>query len=466
MLMLGVSLILNSALATSSSYTKAGKPYMGWHSTYVQQFAGLGDSISEQFLKCQTDWVAHNFKSYGYEWICLDGWIGSGNRHNADGYVTTFSDRWAGGWTEMANYVHSKGLKFGMYYNPVWVKKSIADDTTLKINNTDLSIKSICRNDKMFEDWYMIDTNLPGAEQSVKGFISYFIDCGVDMLKIDFLSYYEVDYEDHERTMKLLKWCREAAADNLILTLSMPLSFNHMQDERNYGDNIRVVKDYEKNGWKHTCSQNRGLLRDTTNSRENWPIADNVYDGLSWSSDIAGIDKFIASPDYYTFHDGATPDEKKFALSIRVISGAAVEFGDSFNDIGGDENANYLRNSELMTLNAEGFCGKPLTRTPNDPKNQIWKGITTNGDYVVALFNRDDKVQSRSLNFSTDLGLNESYQVRDLWAHANIGLLSSFSVNVPSHGVVVIRIFVNNPLPGNGEINPPKPLITNKYDNQ
>ncbi len=438
----------------STTYTNAGKAYMGWHSTQVQQFTygGIGSNLSEQFLKNQTDWMARNFKNYGYDWICLDGWL-AGTRHNPDGYVTTQSDTWTGGWTEMAGYVHSKRMKFGIYHSPGWVLKSIADDEKLKIKGTNFTIKSITRGDKTFEKWYQIDTTKPGAQNYIQGMVDYFIGCGVDLLKIDFLREYEQAY-GHAQTMTLLDWTRQAAGNRLILTLCLPIGHNHLEDERKYGDNIRVVGDYVENLWYHTSSDSRGTVRDFS-----WPMASNVFDGLAWSSDITGKGKFIASPDFVTYHNNATDAERKFATTIRFISGAAVEFGDCYSDIGGDVNANYLRNSELTSLNAEGFFGKPLTRTLSDSKSQIWEGTTANGDRVVALFNRDDTTQTRSVDFKNDLGLSGNHQVRDLWTHSGIGNMSSYSVDVPAHGVVIIRIYVSKNPPANGDPNPPPPLI-------
>ncbi len=438
----------------ANTYTNAGKAYMGWHSTYAQQYSygGVTYYMTEQFVKSQTDWMASNFLSYGYQWICIDGW-GTATRHNADGYISTQSDSWVGGWTEMAAYVHSKGMKFGMYFSPAWIHMHIANNLNNKIKGTNLTIKSITREDKTHQNVYLVDTTRPGAKQFVQGMVQYFISCGVDLLKVDFMREYEVAY-GHAQMVTLMEWMREAAGNQLIVTLCLPIGYNHLQDERRYGDNIRVTGDYLEDLWYHTSKDTRGIVRDFA-----WPMSSNVYDGLSWSSDITGQAKFIASPDYVTFHNSGSNDERKFAMSIRIISGAAVEFGDSYSDISGDANANFLRNSELTALNAEGFFAKPLTMTLADARNQIWADQTANGDRIVALFNREDSAQVRSVNFQNDLGLAGSHNVRDLWTHQHVGFMSSYSTTVPAHGVVVLRIYVFNVPPANGDPNPPPALI-------
>ena len=193
--------------ATSTRFTAKGSGYMGWHSTYTQQFNEFWSGLPEQHTRNQIDWVAKNFKSYGYNYICMDGWIFGATRYNSNGYVTTFTDEWKSDWKEMADYVHSNGLKFGMYYNPGWVHKSVANNTNNKIKGTNYTIQSITHTDKSFDEWYEIDPNLPGAEQYAKGMVEYFISCGIDLLKVDFLVNFENDY-DHERAMKLERWIR------------------------------------------------------------------------------------------------------------------------------------------------------------------------------------------------------------------------------------------------------------------
>jgi hypothetical protein len=436
--------------------------YMGWHSTYAQMYRGLGSNITEDFLKNQTDWMSKNFLKYGYNFVCLDGWVGDATRHNADGYITSFSYKWKGGWKEMADYVHSKGMKFGMYYSPGWAYRPMADNTNNKIKGTDITIKSITDPNSTFESWYQINTDKPGAEQYVKGMVQYFISQGIDLLKVDFLREYE-NSNGHDRYVKLIRWINEAAENKIIIVLCLPIGMNHLQDERRYGHAVRVVGDYNKEGWGHTSSINQFTSRDNA-----WPLADNVFDGLIASSDITGTgtDKCIASPDFYTFHDTATLDEKKTAITLRIIAGAAVEFGDSYIDIGGNENANYLRNSELTSLNLQGFMGKPLSRTLTDIRSQIWKGVDKQGNHVVALFNRGNNAETRSVNFKNDLGLTGNYIVRDLWKHQNSATaLSTFSTSVPAHGVVIIQIYVGNSPPPNGDANPPGQLIANVVPN-
>ena len=63
----------------------------------------------------------------------------------------------------------------------------------------------------------------------------------------------------------------------------------------------------------------------------------------------------------------------------------------------------------------------------------------TNGDYVLALFNRSDNTSTVSVNFS-EIGISGEMNIRDLWAHADEGKASSINVNIPAHGCKVVKL--------------------------
>jgi hypothetical protein len=63
----------------------------------------------------------------------------------------------------------------------------------------------------------------------------------------------------------------------------------------------------------------------------------------------------------------------------------------------------------------------------------------SNGEWFVALFNREDEPKQRSINFAEELGLESGY-VRDLWKHENPGQMNSYTEDIPAHGVTVLRV--------------------------
>src|SRR5699024_10781471 len=136
---------------------------------------------------------------------------------------------------------------FGVYYSPHWLLKSIANDTSLYVEGTDYTLKSIT-SDHTFEDWYLIDPTKPGAENYVKGAINYLKSQDVDYVKVDFLHQYE--NQMGRRNLKtILKWMDEAAGDAIFLRYSAPNNKNHAELEGQHGDMVRISQDMFNGGW-------------------------------------------------------------------------------------------------------------------------------------------------------------------------------------------------------------------------
>ena len=79
----------------------------------------------------------------------------------------------------------------------------------------------------------------------------------------------------------------------------------------------------------------------------------------------------------------------------------------------------FAQNKEMLVLNADGFVGKPLSDDMSSVNSQIWYGQMKNGDWVVALFNREDTPQQRTVGLS-QFGITGQKKMRDLWLHEDL----------------------------------------------
>ncbi|WP_187273995.1 S-layer homology domain-containing protein [Paenibacillus sp. N3.4] len=433
-MILSCTLTPANVYATDTVFTQKGSGILGWHAT---PYSG---SFTEARMKANTDWIADNFKDYGYEYINLDGWVGDATMHNSDGYITNYKNDWQHDWKYWSDYVHSKGLKLGIYYNPSWLHQDIAKDpTNLKVVGTNIPLSSIIRDDPkyMHQTRYMVDPDTPGSKEYVQGMIKYYISVGVDLLKIDFLRYYENAY-GHAAVKKLYDWMREAAGNDIILYYANTNNVNHAADEVVTADLLRASEDWRTDAtqpgvWYHTSLRNRGTLRADT-----WPPAYNLFDGLVYFSDLSGPGKVVLDGDFSIMSSGGTDAEKKTRMSLLAMAGSSIFIGDNYSNIA--NNDVYYKNWEILDMNKRGFVGKPLSRDVKNPLSQIWKGQLPDGTWVVALFNREDTPQTRSIDFANDLGLSGSYLVSDMWSHSIIGTKSSYSESIEPHGVRLLKI--------------------------
>lgn len=415
-------------------------PFVGplYWSPYEYNFETDGYIPEDEWEK-NINWIDNNLKSFGYKMVCIDGW-GDDFKYNADGYRTTHSSKWKHDYAWWSDNLKGRGMTLGIYNNPLWVIK-LAADAGVKIKGTNIPLSSIMKEDEQATWFKWVQVDKPGAEEYVKGYIQYYADMGVRYLRVDFLSWFEDGKDRNMGTVgpvrpaayyeKALRWMREACDKNgIFLSLVMPHLYNDAQVEQKYGHMIRVNDDVGDGKWWRWSDNERGI------KRVGWSQYANGMDGLTYWSNISGRGKMILDADFLRINTFSNDHEKKSVISACFISGGAVTIGDRYNSIG--KNLWLYQNRELLALREDGFVGKPLTNDPKDPKSQIWKGQLTNGDWVIALFNRESNYQTRGLNF-TDLS-GSHWRVRDLWKHEDLGTMSSYLENIPPHGVTVLRL--------------------------
>lgn len=443
-----------------SDFTKKGTGPLYW-STYEYQFVN-NQFMPEDKWKANIDWIADNFKKYGYSMVCTDGWIEGSTKTNANGYIISHNDSWVNDWSYWANYTKSKGLDLGVYYNPLWVSPAAVADTSKTVVGTNIPIHDIVDAKYKFNNnssgltgdrfgytfgngdktLYWVDETKKGAKEYIQGYVNYFKNMGVKLLRIDFLSWYE-DGKDKGKVVgknhgeknyeTALKWMEAAAGKDMELSLVMPHLNNNGQTELKYGDMSRINEDVAEGGWKRFSEINRGVKYDY------WSQYSNPFDGLIYWSKYFGKNKMIPDADMLRLNTFDTDAEKITAVSLYAMAGAPIDIADELDTIG--NNAWIYQNSEILDLNKQGFVGKPLKSDPNDKYNsQIWTGKLQDGSYVVGLFNREDTPQKRAIDFKKTLGIKSDATVRDLWAHKDLGSMSSYGIDVPPHSCVIIKV--------------------------
>jgi alpha-galactosidase len=98
-----------------------------------------------------------------------------------------------------------------------------------------------------------------------------------------------------------------------------------------------------------------------------------------------------------------------------------------------------LSNDEVIDVDQDPL-GKPAGRRSKDGRLEVWARSLWDGTMAVGLFNRSLEAAKVTARWS-DLGLQGSQPVRDLWQQKNLGNFSdSFSTMVPQHGAVLVKI--------------------------
>lgn len=394
-------------------------------------------AIPEDRWKANIDWMNDNFKSFGYDMICNDGWIEAAQTIDKHGYIVKYNDQWEHGFGYWANYLKEKDMKLGVYYNPMWMTKA-AYDSNVKVKGTNHNAKDIVGPISFNEPLYWVDTDKAGAKEWIQGYVKHFIKIGATYLRIDFLENYEKNYGT-AKYIQALEWIKEAAGDDIFLSLVMPNCFDHCRNELIYGDMIRIDDDCFDGGWEFISDRRRG------EHKAIWPQYGNAFDGFIGFADIGGRGQMVLDGDFMRLNTMANDKERMFLFSLMIMGGSALAIADQYDTIG--ESAWVYQNTELIELNNQGLVAKPLSYDHKDiEKSSTWAGQLPNGDWVVGFFNREETKQRRSIDFERDLGIvGEIENVRDLWDHSDLGpITGGYSVELEPHECKIIRIKNNS----------------------
>ena len=227
------------------------------------------------------------------------------------------------------DYYKKKGLKTGIYYDPLWMTRT-AYDKNLPIKGSDKRTRDIKGNTNFNDFIYWVDTDKEGAEQWVKGYVRYFIELGFSFLRIDFLNWFEDSYGT-DRYVKALRWIKEEAGDEIFVSLVMPNCFDHAANEIPYGDLFRISEDVFGGGWDFISNRRRGVQQDR------WAQWGNVFDGFVGFSDVAARGQIIMDGDFIRLNTCADDNERQFWVSLMAITGSPIAIADQYDTANGCE---------------------------------------------------------------------------------------------------------------------------------
>jgi alpha-galactosidase len=351
-------------------------PPMGWNSW--NHFAGR---VTDAIVRASADRiVATGMKDAGYIYINIDDTWADGR--DAEGNIQTnkkFPDMKA-----LADYVHSKGLKIGIYSSP--------GPTTC--------------------GGY---TGSFGHEvQDAKTYASW----GFDYLKYDWCSAGHV-YTDSDLQPVYQKMGAALSESG------HPIVFSLCE----YGDG---------DVWTWGANVGGNLWRTTGDIADHWASMESI--GFK-QIDIAKYAKpgHFNDPDMLEVGNGGmTNDEYQTHMALWALLSAPLLAGNDLEHMSKATLA-ILTNTDVISIDQDPAVHHP-ERTELAGKTEVWTRELENGATVVALFNRDDSSQSVTVNWSK-LGLGSPTAAKDLWAQKDVTLSGdAYTVTVPKHGVALLRL--------------------------
>ena len=158
----------------------------------------------------------------------------------------------------------------------------------------------------------------------------------------------------------------------------------------------------------------------------------------------AGLSKYAGpghwnDPDMLEVGNGKlTLDENRLHMSLWALLAAPLLAGNDLSQMK-PETAAILTNKEVIAIDQDPL-GKQGDRVSEVGPVEIWAKALKGGDKAVGLFNRDDTALPITVKLS-DVGFADGAKARDIWQAKDLGKLQgSYTVSVPRHGVVLLRL--------------------------
>ena len=363
-------------------------PPMGWNSW--NKFAC---NVSEDLIKSMADGiVASGMKDAGYQYVVIDDcWQVS---RDSDGNIVADATRFPSGIKALADYVHSKGLKFGIY--------SDAGEKTC--------------------------AGRPGSMGHEYQDALTYAKWGVDYLKYDWCNTAKRNAEEAYSTMR-----------DALKATRRPIVFSMC--EWGTAKPWLWAKDVG-NLWRTTSD-----ISDKWSGAKKWPDGTCCEFGMLNIVDLqVGLESF-AGPGHWNDPDmlevgngGMTTPEYRAHFSLWCILAAPLIAGNDLRSMT-PEIKEILTNKEVIAVNQD-VLGREGSRVWKDQDREVWSRQLKDGGRAVLLLNRGTSEAEitapwEAIGYPGDI----SARVRDLWAHRDLGQFTGkFGSKVESHGVVVVRI--------------------------
>ncbi|MFF5019850.1 alpha-galactosidase D [Streptomyces sp. NPDC001165] len=448
-----VVLALTAGLATTAPAAAhadtrpapAARPYMGWSSWSMQssKYPGLnpdGDYsyLTEANVLKQTDALAAKLKKYGYEYVNIDAgwWRDKTWQPEFDQYARQTPDpvRFPHGMKAVADHIHAKGLKAGIYL-PVGLEKEAYGDGKVPIWHADgCTTADIVHGDlRTTNGWdsaYKLDFAKPCTQKYVDSQAQALADWGYDFLKLDGVgpgSFKSGDNYDNVADVAAWQKAMAATGRPVHLEISWSLDIGHAADWKKYSGGWRVDTDVEC--YCNTLVSWENSVDDRFDDTPGW----TRHAGPGGWNDLDSLDVGNGAM------DGLTKAERQTYATLWAVAKSPLYTGDDLTTLD-SYGLSLLTNEEVIAVD-QGDTPPARPVTPSDPQ-QVWAAKSPDGSYTLALFNLADSPAAVTADWSS-LGFTGKAGVRDLWNHENLGTYKNkITEALPAHGS---RLFTVSP---------------------
>jgi alpha-galactosidase len=431
-------LAILTAAVQAADPSPALTPPMGWNS-----WDSYGTTVREAQVRANADWMAEHLAKYGWQYIVVDiQWY----EPNAQGHdykpgapltmdeygrlmpaVNRFPSAANGaGFKPLADYVHSKGLRFGIHIMRGIPRQAV--DKNLPIKGTAYHAADIADKENACRwnpDMWGVDTTRLGAQAYYDSIAELYASWGVDFIKADDMGSHL--YQPAE--MKALSSAMRKTRRPMVLSISPgPAPVSEAEFFEKYAQMWRISDDFWDD-WK-LLRQQFDFTRDWApfaGKNGTWPDADMLPLGKLKVTDKEGG----RTPTKFT------PDEQQTVMTLWSIFRSPLIFG---GDLPSNDAATtaLITNGEVLEVDQHSRGGRQVLDRGNI---RAWVADGGKpGEHYVAVFNLGEADENIDLRWQ-DVGMAaRPAEVRDLWQHQSLGSADGVHVRLRPHASALYEV--------------------------
>jgi hypothetical protein len=430
----GAAVAADSPAAVGESNGVGTTPAMGWSSWSFIRHDPTAADIEAQAAAM----ASSGLKAAGYDYINVDDfWYDCPGSQGPDvdsygRWVTNASEfppssSGENGIEVVADYVHSLGLKFGLYVTPGISEQAVTENTPIEGTSytADEIATSTSENNYNCGGMVGINYSAPGAQAFIDSWADEFASWGVDYVKLDGVG--DSDIDDVQAWSAAL----EQTGRPIHLELSNNLDIANAATWAQYSNGWRTGGDIE-------CYCGSGgssyPLTDWSNVQSRFAqVAQwQPYGGPGAFNDYDSIEVGNGATD-----DGITDAEAQSQLSLWAMGAAPLILGVDLTNLNSTE-LGYLTNSAVIAVDQDGIDAHRIVSNVNQ---QAFAKTEQNGDVILGLFNYNGSGSQTVTVSLAAAGIRGSVTATNLWTGASAGTLSgTYSVTLGPGAVQLLKL--------------------------
>ena len=378
-------------LIVSKSYTQkfeniALTPPMGWNSWNTFKCDGINENVIKEMADAM---VNKGLKAVGYEYLVIDDCWQIGRDEN--GYIIIDKEKFPSGMKALADYVHSKGLKFGIYSDA--------------------------------------GTHTCGGRPGSKGFelkdAEKYAEWGVDYLKYDWCN---TKGQDSKHSYTLMR--------DALFKYKRPILFS-------------ICEWGTTEPWK--WAKDVGHMWRTTYDIS----FHGHFEGNRWGNQIGwadlidkqvGLEKYAGpghwnDPDMLTVGIKMPINESRAQFTMWCMLAAPLISGNDLRNMDNDTK-DILTNKNLIAINQDKL-GKQGFKIYDDWNFEIWQKPLLNGEIAICLFNREKSSKTHIVDWKKTKikGFKGAYTITNVWNNKQLGKTDkNQEFTIPSRDVILLKL--------------------------